>query len=78
MSPYEIRLELLKMAQGMLEQDYNTRREQTFEMWNASKNENGWTTEKLEFPKFFSEQEVIEKAKVLNSFISNKNDDLFV
>ena len=78
MSPYEIRLELLKMAQGMLEQDYNVKREQTYEMWNASKNENGWTTEKLEFPKFFSEQEVIAKAKVLNGFISNKDDLMYL
>ena len=74
MSPFEIRLELLKMAQTMLEQDYYGKREAI---------SNDWTT-KVEnarhagtappdhpgYPQYPTEAEIINKAQILNGFVS--------
>lgn len=73
-TPFEIRLELLKMAKEMLEQDYFSKREQISSDWNSKVNvamsRNETPPEHPKFPEFPSEMEIIEKAQVLNGFIS--------
>ena len=75
MTPFEIRLELLKMAKDMLSDDYYGKRE-------AVSNEYATKCEIAKihgteipthpgFPAFPSETEIIAKAQVLNGFVSN-------
>ena len=74
MTPFEIRLELLKMAKDMLTDDYYGKREVI---------SNGWQTQietaRLKgetppthpgFPDFPNESEIIKKAEALNGFVS--------
>ncbi len=74
MTPFEIRLELLKMAKEMLEQDYYGQREKVSNEY-ASKCDfakmNGQPIpEHPGFPAFPSEEQVIVKATTLNNFVS--------
>lgn len=73
-TPFEIRLELLKMAKEMLEQDYYADRERISSDWNAQVNiaERNHRTppEHPGFPAYPSEKQIIEKASLLNAFIS--------
>ena len=74
MTPFEIRLELLKMAKEMLEQDYYGSREKVSNEYAAkcdSAKINGQPIpDHPGFPAFPSETEVIKKATELNSFVS--------
>jgi len=79
MTPFEIRLELLKMAKEMLEQDYYGNREKVSNEY-ASRCDfakiNGQTIpEHPGFPPFPSETEIIKKATELNSFVSQIPQD---
>lgn len=74
LTPYEIRLELLKMAKSMLEQDYHNKCDKIRNEWNT---EVGFAMDGKKdipvhpaFPSFPSEQEIVDKAKLLNSFVS--------
>ena len=81
---YEIRLELLKMAKEMLEQDWHAQRDAVMSDYN---NRVGFAHAKAEaagfqnsdlpstptFKAFPTEVEIIAKAKVLNEFITNKS-----
>ena len=74
MSPFEIRLELLKMAQTMLEQDYFGKRESISNDWTV-KVENARHAGQIPpehpgFPSFPTEAEIIQKAQILNGFVS--------
>ncbi|NDG30787.1 hypothetical protein EB118_12020 [bacterium] len=74
MTPFEIRLELLKMAQSMLEHDYFAKRERTHNDWQV-KVENARHSgmippEHPDFPSYPSESEIITKATTLNGFVS--------
>jgi hypothetical protein len=75
MTPFEIRLELLKMAQSMLESDYYGRREIIANQYAAECDAaklNGVEPPKHPgYPPFPSEQEIIAKAQTLNTFVSN-------
>lgn len=75
MTPFEIRLELLKLAKDMLEQEYHGKREVVHNNWQvASENARvqGQTLpNQPEFPPFPSEAEIIAKAQALNGFVSN-------
>ena len=75
MTPFEIRLELLKMAQSMLESDYYGRREiiaNQFETDSDAAKQRGEEPPKHPgYPPFPSEQEIIVKAQTLNTFVSN-------
>ena len=75
MTPFEIRLELLKMARDMLSDDYFGKRETISNQWSMdceTAKINGQETPKHPgYPPFPSEQEVINKAKTLNDFVSN-------
>lgn len=74
-TPFEIRLELLKMAKEMLETDYHSQRDRLSSEWGMKA---GMAQEKREelppypiIPPFPTASDVIEKAKVLNMFVSN-------
>jgi hypothetical protein len=75
MSPFEIRLELLKMAKDMLAEDHFGRREQISSDWSV-KVENarhaGQTPpDHPGFPAYPTETDIINKAQILNGFVSN-------
>jgi hypothetical protein len=75
MTPFEIRLELLKMAKDMLNDDYYGKREVISNSWQAkleiAKINGGELPEHPGFPSYPSEAEVIAKAAALNGFVSN-------
>jgi hypothetical protein len=74
MTPFEIRLELLKMAKDMLEQEYHGKREKIQNEWNVqvdSARHSGTVTPVFpELPAFPTEAEIIKKATELNGFVS--------
>jgi hypothetical protein len=73
-TPFEIRLELLKMAKEMMEQDYFAKRDKISNEWHSSvemhSKLNMTPPEYPELPPYPSEQEIIDKAQALNNFIS--------
>ena len=78
MTPFEIRLELLKMAKDMLAEDNFGRREQISSDWTV-KVENarhaGQTPpDHPGFPTYPTESDIINKAQVLNGFVSQIQD----
>jgi len=66
MTPFEIRLELLKMAKDMLEEDYRSKREQISNDWSVkvevAKLNGGSIPDHPGFPIYPSEKEIITKA----------------
>jgi len=74
MTPYEIRLELLKMAKDMLEQDYHAKREGLQQQWHtqvdAAKIAGTQSPEFPALPPFPTEDEIVKKAEALNQFVS--------
>jgi len=74
MTPYEIRLELLKMAKDMLTDDYYGQREIISNSWQTeieSARLKGETPPSHPgFPQFPNEVEIIKKAEALNGFVS--------
>ena len=75
LTPFEIRLELLKMAKEMLTEDYYGRREVISNDWQikveVAKLNGGVVPDHPGFPSYPSEAEVIAKASTLNGFVSN-------
>ena len=75
LTPFEIRLELLKMAQTMLEQDYYGKREVIANQYSTdcddAKIQGKEAPKHPGFPPYPSEAEVIAKAQTLNTFVSN-------
>jgi len=75
MTPFEIRLELLKMAKDMLTEDYYGKREQVSNDWQvkveSAKINGGTVPEHPGFPAYPSESDIIAKAAALNGFVSN-------
>jgi hypothetical protein len=75
---YMIRLELLKMAKEMLEQDWHAQREGKVQEWQASREVYPGDFAPKDpkpfpiFKLFPTEEEIIKKAKVLNEFINTK------
>ena len=74
MTPYEIRLELLKMAKDMLTDDYHSRRQSLVEQWqiqvDAAKIAGTTSPDHPPLPTFPSETEIVTKAEALNQFVS--------
>ena len=75
LTPFEIRLELLKMAKDMLSDDYYGKREQVSNEWSTkveiAKINGGEMPVHPGFPAYPSETEIISKAQTLNGFVSN-------
>lgn len=74
MTPFEIRLELLKMAKEMLEQDYYGNREKISNEYAAkcdhAKIHGQPIPEHPGYPAFPGEADIIAKATTLNGFVS--------
>jgi hypothetical protein len=79
LTPFEIRLELLKMAKDMLNDEYYGKREQISNDWHqkvdSAKLNGGVIPDHPGFPAIPSEHEIILKAQVLNGFVSNIPQD---
>ena len=75
LTPFEIRLELLKMAKDMLNDDYYGKREvisnEYFTKVEIAKINGGEMPVHPGFPAYPSETEIITKAQTLNGFVSN-------
>lgn len=76
---FEIRLELLKMAKEMMDQQYNQASQVYWntintmaETWNKSATELFEQTKTLQ-PKMYDPKEVMEKAQELYSFVIKKD-----
>ena len=74
MTPFEIRLELLKMAQTMLEQDYYGKRESISNDWqvkvDSARHAGQLPPDHPGFPPYPTEADIISKANTLNGFVS--------
>ena len=74
MTPYEIRLELLKMAKDMLTDDYHTKRDALQQQWHtqveAAKIAGLESPDIPELPPFPTETDIVKKAEALNLFVS--------
>ena len=79
LTPFEIRLELLKMAKDMLSDEYYGKRESISNDWStkveSAKLNGGTIPDHPGFPPYPSENEIINKAQVLNGFVSNISVD---
>jgi hypothetical protein len=75
LTPFEIRLELLKMAQGLLLEEYHSNKDRLTNEWHVkveSAKLNGQAIpEHPSFPSYPSESDIIAKAQALNGFVSN-------
>ena len=75
LTPFEIRLELLKMAKELLLEDYYSNKERLVNEWQVkveSAKLNGQTIpDHPAFPTYPSETDIINKAQSLNGFVSN-------
>ena len=74
MTPYEIRLELLKMAKDMLTDDYHTKRDALNQQWHsqvdAAKIAGTTSPDFPALPAFPTEDDFVKKAEALNQFVS--------
>lgn len=79
MTPFEIRLELLKMAKDMLSDDYYGKREVISNEYatkcEIAKIHGTEVPVHPGFPAYPSEAEIITKAQTLNGFVSNIPQD---
>ena len=75
LTPFEIRLELLKMAKDLLLEDYTSNKERLINEWQVkveSAKLNGQAIpDHPAFPTYPSETDIITKAQALNGFVSN-------
>jgi hypothetical protein len=75
LTPFEIRLELLKMAKDMLSEEYYGKREVISNDWQtkveSAKINGGAIPDHPGIPAYPAETDIIAKAQVLNGFVSN-------
>jgi hypothetical protein len=78
MSPFEIRLELLKMAKEMLTEDYYSKRDQVSNDWQVkvenARHAGATPPDHPGFPSYPTETDIINKAQALNGFVSQLPD----
>ena len=74
LTPFEIRLELLKMAKDMLVEDYFGRREMISNQWQtqveSSRLKGETPPNHPGFPDYPTEEQIVQKATQLNNFVS--------
>ena len=74
MTPYEIRLELLKMAKDLLTDDFYSKKEMVSNQWqtqvSAAQIAGTTSPEHPALPPFPTEAEIVLKAEALNNFVS--------
>ena len=75
LTPFEIRLELLKMAKELLMEEYHSNKDRLQQEWHVkveSAKLNGQAIpDHPAFPTYPSETDIITKAQALNGFVSN-------
>ena len=75
LTPFEIRLELLKMAKELLLEEYHSSKDRLTNEWNVkveSAKLNGQVIpDHPAYPNYPTENEIITKAQSLNGFVSN-------
>lgn len=75
LTPFEIRLELLKMAKELLLEEYNSSKDRLTNEWHVkveSAKLNGQVIpDHPVYPTYPTENEIITKAQSLNGFVSN-------
>ena len=75
LTPFEIRLELLKMAKELLMEEYHSSKDRLSNEWHVkveSAKLNGQPIpEHPAFPTYPTENDIIIKAAALNGFVSN-------
>ena len=74
-TPFEIRLEILEMAKGIVMEDYYAKQNWIREKWESESSTARDTGSLLpirpENPEFPSSEQILEKAKELKAFIDN-------
>jgi hypothetical protein len=74
MTPFEIRLELLKMAKDMLVEEYYGKKEQVTQDWQVkvenARHAGSAPPEHPPLPSYPTEADVVAKATQLNGFVS--------
>lgn len=75
LTPFEIRLELLKMAKELLMENYYSDKDRLSQEWqvkvDVAKLNGQPIPEHPAFPAYPSENDIITKAQTLNGFVSN-------
>lgn len=75
LTPFEIRLELLKMAKEMLTEEYYGKKDQISHDWQikveSAKLSGQQIPEHPALPPYPTEADIINKAQTLNGFVSN-------
>lgn len=75
LTPFEIRLELLKMAKELLMEEYTSNKDRLINEWQVkveSAKLNGQVIpDHPAFPSYPNETDIINKAQSLNGFVSN-------
>lgn len=66
-TPFEIRLEVLKMARELAMEEMYTKRDYVMEIWQANDRKGTLT-----YPDFPTNEQILEKAQELYSFIATK------
>lgn len=66
-TPFEIRLEVLKMARELAMEEMYTKRDYIMEIWQANDRKGTLT-----YPDFPTNDQILEKAQELYSFIATK------
>lgn len=66
-TPYEIRLEVLKMARELVMEETYMNRDHVMELWQAQDRKGN-----LDWPEFPSNEKILDKAQELYSFIATK------
>jgi hypothetical protein len=78
MTPFEIRLELLKMAKDLLMEEYYSNKDRLTNEWHVkveSAKLNGQVIpDHPAFPAYPSEDNIITKAQALNGFVSQTTE----
>ena len=79
LTPFEIRLELLKMSRDMLYDEYHANRTRITDNWSmqceSARNKGETPPEHPGLPQIPSETDIIIKAQTLNGFVSNINQE---
>ena len=79
LTPFEIRLELLRLAKELLMENYYSEKERLSYDWNVkvdvAKLNGQPVPEHPAFPTYPSEADIINKAQTLNGFVSNTTVD---
>lgn len=79
LTPFEIRLELLKMAKDLLMEQYYSEKDRLINDWqvkvDSAKLNGQQIPEHPSFPTYPTETDIINKAQTLNGFVSNISVD---